>query len=192
MYHLFFSKMMNLGPGKIEWGEEDVETRLAFVDRGGGANKNTQFWVTTCHNQCFNMASHHRIVDVVWYVSLAQDRLATKWHERFPQKALDLVRLNRLPVGARLVSTTSEVSTPTCKDTFVGFCWFELEPSEFCAWNYMQGVFFNIAFNWTKPKKTMLVTGLQEISVNYNWLRSLCEESPEKVSASALRLLPVS
>lgn len=53
-------------------------------------------------------------------LAIAQDRLAQKWLEFFPQKAYDLVRGNRLPAGARLVSTTSDVATPTCKDIFWG------------------------------------------------------------------------
>lgn len=63
-----------------------------------------------------SLPAFQHVCKVIEQLAMAQDRLAQKWLEIFPQKAYDLVRGNRLPAGARLVSTTSDVATPTCKD----------------------------------------------------------------------------
>ena len=46
----------------------------------------------------------------------AQDRLATKWLNEFPGRALEIIRNNRLPPGAALVSVESDVTTPCAKE----------------------------------------------------------------------------
>ena len=46
----------------------------------------------------------------------SQDRLATKWLNEIPGRALDIIRNNRLPPGAALVSVESEVTTPSSKE----------------------------------------------------------------------------
>ena len=50
---------------------------------------------------------------------VAQDELAQMWLRMFPQKAYDLLRQKKLPPGSRLVSVSSEVTTPTCKECLV-------------------------------------------------------------------------
>lgn len=68
-----------------------------------------------------NISKNNILLAPIETKSPAEDKLASMWLEMFPTKAFDMVKANRLPAGARLVSTLSEITTPSCKETSMGF-----------------------------------------------------------------------
>lgn len=48
----------------------------------------------------------------------AQEDLAVRWLSMFPENAYKILRSHRFPAGGRLVSVSSDISTPTCKDKY--------------------------------------------------------------------------
>lgn len=87
----------------------------------------------------------------------------------FPENAFKILRAHRFPAGGRLVSVSSDLSTPTCKDEYQLNIYIKV-------WMFFNGGGFNKFVIWANH----FIQLLQEISLNYNWLYPICAISPDK------------
>ena len=153
--------MLYWGPGKgISWNFTDVDAQLHSSWLGGGNLRGPlqgKIWETI---YLLSRNSSHFIfypftLDV-WTIEVdpcpithivheprfAKDRLANMWLKMFPQRAYDLLLKGRLPAGARLVSVSSDITTPTCKEFWrVTYAWRCLVLKIYILTNWTSSVF---------------------------------------------------